>query len=378
MRSNFTLFSCCLQAAWPAFRFRFRADGSGFTNPAGYNSASLGAGGSVFAVGPDGKLAIGQDNGSDGATVTVYDSIGANRHALATFSAPAGEKFDYFGGIALKMQTRWPLAKILERRPPLCLADDRNRDAVSAEPQPEQRSANRVQTGRHKRHAVRRACQRAKFHNGTATKRRLHRRERRGDCLCHRARRRLSRRAGVPPCRTARCSSATPMTRIFSAKRRLDRFCKSARTAKSRRRFRWRAAAGGTLAASLSTRAGNLFRHNGSVRSLNCRTGANQAINFGDVRGRRERLFRRSFSFSAAISAPTEAATGTLLVNRRLSVRAFPACSPSRPPPCRNPQRLIRIFGYWVLGIGRWPATAEGETRLKSIRQSFFLPRSFC
>ena len=103
MRSNFPLFSFLLAGGACLLSVSGSAQAvSGFTNPAGYKSAALGVGGSVFAVGPDGKLAIGQDNGSDGATVTVYDSIGANRHTLVTFSAPAGEKFDYFGGIAWK------------------------------------------------------------------------------------------------------------------------------------------------------------------------------------------------------------------------------------------------------------------------------------
>ncbi len=73
-----------------------------FSSPAGYSAAALGIKSSVFAVGPDGKFAIGQDNFSGGATVTVYDSIGANRRVLNTFSAPVGDKFQYFGGIAWK------------------------------------------------------------------------------------------------------------------------------------------------------------------------------------------------------------------------------------------------------------------------------------
>ena len=75
---------------------------AGFTVPAGYSAVSLGLSGSAFAVGPDGKFAVAQDNFAGGATVTVYGSIAANRKALATFSAPAGDTFNYFGGIAWK------------------------------------------------------------------------------------------------------------------------------------------------------------------------------------------------------------------------------------------------------------------------------------
>ena len=106
MRSNFPLFSLSAALfAGGACLFSLAASAQtvpNFTNPAGYKAAALGVSGSVFAVGPDGKFAVGQDNGSGGATVTVYDSVGANRRALATFSAPAGDTFQYFGGIAWK------------------------------------------------------------------------------------------------------------------------------------------------------------------------------------------------------------------------------------------------------------------------------------
>ena len=74
----------------------------GFQNPAGYRADSLNLASSAFAVGPDGKLAVAQDNASGGATITIYDKIGAGRTALKTISAPAGTDFQFFGGIAWK------------------------------------------------------------------------------------------------------------------------------------------------------------------------------------------------------------------------------------------------------------------------------------
>ena len=103
MRSNFPLFSSLVAGCIGLLAASVSAQTvAGYANPAGYQSASLGVNGSVFAVGPDGKLAVGQDNSSGGATITVYDSTGANRHALTTFSAPIGDTFNYFGGIAWK------------------------------------------------------------------------------------------------------------------------------------------------------------------------------------------------------------------------------------------------------------------------------------
>lgn len=103
MRTHFPLFSSVLAGGACLLAAPVSAQAvAGYTNPAGYNASSLGLSGSVFAVGPDGKFAVGQDNFSGGATITVYDSSGANRHVLNTFSAPAGDTFNFFGGIAWK------------------------------------------------------------------------------------------------------------------------------------------------------------------------------------------------------------------------------------------------------------------------------------
>ena len=102
MQPNFPLFSFLIAGACLLSVSGSAQTVSGFANPAGYKAASLGVDGSVFAVGPDGKFAVGQDNFSGGATINVYDSVGANRHVLTTFSAPAGDTFNYFGGIAWK------------------------------------------------------------------------------------------------------------------------------------------------------------------------------------------------------------------------------------------------------------------------------------
>ncbi|MCS6776213.1 MAG: hypothetical protein RMJ43_09520 [Chloroherpetonaceae bacterium] len=72
----------------------------GFQAPTGYAAFRLGLSGSAFAVAPDGKFALAQDDFGGRATVTVYDRIGTGRRVLTTFQAPAGTSWQFLGGLA--------------------------------------------------------------------------------------------------------------------------------------------------------------------------------------------------------------------------------------------------------------------------------------
>lgn len=72
----------------------------GFEAPPGYAAFRPGLSGSAFAVAPDGKFALAQDDFGGRATVTVFDRIGAGRQVLTTFQAPAGTSWQFLGGLA--------------------------------------------------------------------------------------------------------------------------------------------------------------------------------------------------------------------------------------------------------------------------------------
>lgn len=72
----------------------------GYNALPGYSATALELSGSAFAVAPDGKFAVAQDDFSGNATITVYDRFEAGRAVLKTFEAPSGVSLQFISGIA--------------------------------------------------------------------------------------------------------------------------------------------------------------------------------------------------------------------------------------------------------------------------------------
>ncbi len=71
----------------------------GYTPPPGYTATLTNLPTSGFAISPGGRLAVSNSNAGGGGTISVYDRVEGNRTLLQTFSAPAGDTFQFFGGL---------------------------------------------------------------------------------------------------------------------------------------------------------------------------------------------------------------------------------------------------------------------------------------
>ncbi len=82
---------------------RAGADPPPYQPPAGYRMAALDLQGTALAISPAGRLAVAHDAADGSATITVYDRVEpAARALLQSVKAPAGDRFQFFGGLVFQ------------------------------------------------------------------------------------------------------------------------------------------------------------------------------------------------------------------------------------------------------------------------------------